>query len=104
MENEWQANLKPIEIEPLIKECIHTTMALYPDAKYQMNIQPDAAVVLADEQGLRHIITNLIENALKYSNAPAQVEIGTQIDGKKFIIRVGDHGHGITADEKVESF
>jgi PAS domain S-box-containing protein len=55
--------------------------------------------VLADPHKLEEILINLIDNAVKYSepNAPVEVSIGT--DGSEVQVAVRDHGDGIAPEE-----
>jgi len=44
------------------------------------------------------VLTNLIDNALKYSLAKHPVEVSIGIDGRSAVIEVGDSGPGIPED------
>ncbi|MEK7383807.1 MAG: HAMP domain-containing sensor histidine kinase [Elusimicrobiota bacterium] len=61
---------------------------------------PESAVVLADEQGLRRVLHNLISNALKFTPQGGQVSIlwACAKDGQD-CIAVKDTGIGIPADK-----
>ncbi len=50
------------------------------------------------------ILTNLIENAHKYSSPDAQVEIGAHRHGDKLLFIVADRGPGIPLDEQEQIF
>jgi PAS domain S-box-containing protein len=51
--------------------------------------------VLADERLLRHIFTNLLTNAAKYSEPGRRVELGVERHGGDAVWVVRDHGIGI---------
>ena len=53
----------------------------------------------ADEGLLRHIIINLVSNAVKYSPAGGEVVVSALRDGDYAIIRVSDQGIGIPKEE-----
>jgi signal transduction histidine kinase len=54
-----------------------------------------------DESLLRHILTNLLSNAAKYSEAGAPVEFTLEQTNGDAVFRVADHGIGIpSADQK----
>ncbi|HRF98496.1 MAG TPA: ATP-binding protein, partial [Aggregatilineales bacterium] len=55
--------------------------------------------ILADPKLLRHIMTNLIANALKYSPTGTEVHVNITEKGDTFTIAVQDSGMGIPADE-----
>jgi signal transduction histidine kinase len=52
-----------------------------------------------DEVLLRHIFTNLLANAVKYSPPDAPVEIHIRADGPSAVISITDHGIGITEED-----
>lgn len=58
----------------------------------------------ADEQVLSIVLSNLIENALKYSPAETHVDISIQQSSNKTILRIKDNGPGIPAGEKEKVF
>src|SRR5206468_2601134 len=57
----------------------------------------EPAIVLAEENKLRQVITNLIGNALRYTPAGSPIEIAVRIDhrAERAVIEVRDHGEGI---------
>jgi PAS domain S-box-containing protein len=58
----------------------------------------------ADESLFRHILTNLLANAVKYSPAGAPVTLAIARDGGTAIVRVVDRGCGIPADDRDRLF
>jgi two-component system OmpR family sensor kinase len=62
------------------------------DAKVETN-----ATVLAEENKIRQLLTNLMGNALRFSPAGSPIEIGITVDepGDSVFISVIDHGDGI---------
>ena len=55
--------------------------------------------VLADEKLLRHILGNLLSNALKYSPCGQSASFSIHNDSDAVVFTVQDHGIGIPADE-----
>lgn len=55
------------------------------------------AVVLAEENKLRQVVTNLMGNALRYTPEGSPIEIAVQIDhrSERATLEVRDHGEGI---------
>lgn len=52
-------------------------------------------IALADHDRLEQVLINLIDNAVKYSEAPQLVEITLEVQGQQAIIQVQDRGIGI---------
>jgi two-component system, NtrC family, sensor histidine kinase KinB len=60
--------------------------------------------VWADPDMIRRVVTNLLENASKYSPQGSQIEIGTRQEGDQIVVWVGDNGPGIPASEHERIF
>ena len=59
---------------------------------------------MADESLLRHIFTNLLSNALKYSDPGSEVEFTVDRRERDAIFQVRDHGIGIPPEDVNELF
>ena len=57
-----------------------------------------------DKDKLRRVFSNLISNAIKYSNPSGQIEIITKYNKKYIIISITDHGIGIPKSEQNKVF
>ena len=60
--------------------------------------------VNADPERLSQCLTNLVENALKYSPAPQPVELALSLDGDELALHVRDHGAGVPEAERERIF
>ncbi|MBI5301623.1 MAG: PAS domain-containing sensor histidine kinase [Chloroflexi bacterium] len=77
--------------------------SLRPQAE-RKGIDLDVAVdadmlVLADAQGIRKVLGNLIHNAIKFTNARGRIEISATRDGDNVRFAVADTGIGISAND-----
>ena len=59
----------------------------------------EVAPVFADHHKLEEILINLIDNAVKYSEAGSRVEVSIAGDGPDVKVSVRDHGEGIPPEE-----
>lgn len=68
--------------------------------------QPQGALdgAMGDEALLRHIFSNLITNAVKYSPEGRSVELTARREGKDVVFQVIDHGIGIPPDDQARLF
>ncbi len=60
--------------------------------------------VMADQDMIRRVVTNLLENASKYSPAGTNIEVGAEGRGDMVYVWVYDHGHGVPASEHERIF
>jgi signal transduction histidine kinase len=62
-------------------------------------IQDDLRVVVTDRQLLGRAMSNLLDNALKYSSETTTCELGARADGETLVLWVTDAGTGIPGEE-----
>jgi len=93
-------NIVRIDLGALVQECIDRTRALHSIPAESLAFDSGAAVsVMGDLEEVRAAVSNLIENAVKYSGKDVKVEVHTeQLDGH-VLVRVKDAGVGIPKDE-----
>ena len=66
---------------------------------------PERIWVMADEIALGHILTNLLSNSAKYSDAGSHIVIGARFEGDNMVtVSVTDHGRGIAAEDTERVF
>src|SRR5258708_118275 len=61
-------------------------------------------LIFADEVHFTNIITNLIDNAVKYSKENLLIRITTQSSGKMFVVRIEDNGIGMSKETQRRIF
>jgi PAS domain S-box-containing protein len=93
-----------IETEPiLVRHEIQNVVAEYrrrhPDREFTVTIDPTISPVSADPTNLRHILQNLLGNAVKYSPPGSPIDVTTAREGSDLIVSVLDRGSGISPDE-----
>jgi len=70
----------------------------------QTNIQPDLPPVLIDRDAMAQAISNLLDNAIKYSGEVKQLSITTETLPSNLSIEIADHGIGIPRAEQAKIF
>ncbi len=68
-------------------------------AEVTLDRQLSGVPVLADPHWLHQLVTNLLSNALKFTQAGGSVTVATRQDGQNAVLEVTDTGVGIPADE-----
>ena len=92
-------NKQTFNLEPVIDDIIEKAKA-----KTEKNIDFTVDLltkhVLADEQYLTEAISNLIDNAIKYSKEDIKISITSQSTDKYVLLKVRDNGIGISKEEQ----
>jgi two-component system OmpR family sensor kinase len=60
--------------------------------------------VMGDREGLRVLLANLVDNAVRYTQERGRVDVSTYRDGGEAVIEVTDNGPGIPAGERERVF
>lgn len=91
--------VSPLAIEPIITEVVTelASKGFERQITLKVNRKQKLPLVLADETRLRQILTNLIDNAIKYSLPQSEVIIEFKVQGNELVTSVRDQGVGITA-------
>jgi len=90
-----QLNPKPIDL-PALAERVATIQRSY-TTKHQIILEfpEDFPTIIADEDKVDQILTNLINNAIKYSPRGGEVRVKGVPEGETVLISVSDQGIGI---------
>jgi len=93
-----------VSLEQILREVIDEMRARYRDLKIALNVYEEDKIIRGDATIWKLVISNLIENARKYSpkDEPIVVEM-KQVEGKT-LIAVIDRGNGIPDTEKKKIF
>lgn len=70
----------------------------------QTNTQPDLPPVLIDRDAMAQAISNLLDNAIKYSGEVKQLSITTETVRSDLSVEIADHGIGIPRAEQEKIF
>ena len=100
----------PVDLHALVQECLtlaRTRYRLPPEALTYRDspVRGEHARVLGDEDELRTVISNLVDNAVKYSGPEVRVSVELeQTSDTTVALRVRDKGIGISAAERKRIF
>jgi signal transduction histidine kinase len=71
---------------------------------FQLKIPPEPLVVLANEGQIRRVLTNLLENALKFNQPGGSVRLHLAVVAGQVEIEVADSGIGIPPEDLAQIF
>src|SRR4029079_14974000 len=91
--------------EALTTQVAHAVRARAPTGIFlELDAEPGLPAVAADPDKLRQVLTNLIDNAVKYSPDGGHVHIRVARVGHRIRFRVRDEGLGIPTAEQARIF
>jgi PAS domain S-box-containing protein len=94
-----------IDVRPLVESVLDSMRLRAPDGvELQLEQNGDRAVALTDEDKLRQVLVNLLDNAIKYSPNGGRVTVELRDETGRVSIAVRDSGLGIPAGEQDRIF
>jgi two-component system phosphate regulon sensor histidine kinase PhoR len=103
---EQQLNLDPIHAHTIIQEAMENFHLQLEGkggrAECQLNAKND--LLEADEVHFTNLVTNLIDNAVKYSKDAPLIRITTHSTAKSLVIRIEDNGIGMSKETQRRIF
>jgi NtrC-family two-component system sensor histidine kinase KinB len=94
-------HLEPQQADRLIDEAVNPLATAFHDKGIAVDVEvkPDLPAVMADADRVGHVFTNLLTNALKFTDPGGKVRITAEPDGEKQVrFTVADTGVGIPAE------
>jgi signal transduction histidine kinase len=99
---QYKTAREKLSLSELIENAAAVYSSRYPD-RIVAFIQPDC-MVQGDMLLLQMTITNLLENAIKYTPPGSPIEVRLEKDKREVCLQVSDSGHGIQDSEKSKIF
>ena len=95
----------PLDLAQLGHEVVDELAALAERARISVrSTLPPAAPVLGHEAALRMAVTNLLDNALRYTPAGGEAELAVREDAGGWRVEVSDNGPGLPPEERQRVF
>jgi two-component system, OmpR family, sensor histidine kinase SenX3 len=93
-------NRERLDFGELVEECVSIARLRHHLPEDAMEVTRIPAAVVGDAEELKAAVSNLLDNAIKYSKTEVHVlaEV-VQVDDKHIAVRVRDQGVGISSDE-----
>jgi len=97
-------NPSEIDVTAVVEEAVQMQTEINSGRLIELDIPERPILMQGDARLLNQVMTNLLSNALKYSDAPAMVRATCFQDGEVVRITVSDDGVGIPQDELEKLF
>lgn len=98
--------IRPVSVEGIVEKCIAELVAVADAKDVVLTTESPAEElsVLADDEGLRTILDNLVDNAIKYSPSGSEVHVRWSSEAGFARIEVADNGPGISREHRSRVF
>jgi two-component system sensor histidine kinase KdpD len=98
-----QPKLEALSLEAIVFESWEVIADSAGATKPLLRVEEDQ-LVMADAALLRQVVSNLLENAVKFSPAGSTVEVGSEQRGGAVVLTISDQGVGASPDELAHFF
>jgi two-component system, OmpR family, phosphate regulon sensor histidine kinase PhoR len=98
--------ISTIAVDPIVRACVedHRNLAEAKSIRISILAPGEPVRVKADEEGLRVILNNLIDNAIKYTPESGAVNVEWRSEGEVASIDVTDTGIGLSREDQTRVF
>ena len=89
---------QPVEVSAVVQRIVDRYMPIASEANKGITWwaePPEFGIVYSDSAAIEHIVTNLVDNAIRF--ADSQVEVRLSRDDARFFVQVWDDGPGVAA-------
>jgi two-component system phosphate regulon sensor histidine kinase PhoR len=95
-----ELELGPVEVQTVVREVVRDLAPEAERAGVEVRIEvPEDLRAICDRRGLYRVLSNLVDNAIKYNHRGGSVEIDAAVAAEEATLRVADSGEGIPAGE-----
>lgn len=92
-------NRLPLDIAPLLATCLETYRTTGRTADYNIRlVAPKGGWVNGDATRLEQVVSNLLDNALKYTPPGGDIEVEAEVEDDDVVMTVHDSGVGIAPE------
>ncbi len=91
-------------VDEVLKEVNQLLQPQAEEKQIDIHIPSTGALVKADRDKLIQILTNLVNNSIKYTPKGGRIFLSGKSEGKHFVFSVKDTGYGLSEKEKKEIF
>jgi signal transduction histidine kinase len=90
-----QLHREPVDLNAIVTETADLVRPNAPGHRLRVTVDPAVGEIQGDRDKLTQVMTNLLNNAVKYSPNGGEVVVTTRVEGDAVHILVRDHGMGI---------
>lgn len=95
---------EPISVLPIVRQVVAETQARIVDRPFRLPSKPGLPLAFADRDRTAEVLTNLLDNADKYSPRDREISVEVRADQTGVIVSVRDFGPGLPPDDTERVF
>jgi signal transduction histidine kinase/ActR/RegA family two-component response regulator len=97
---------EPVDVATIVAFAVETSRPIIEILHHRLSIvlPPGPVIVEADSLRMAQVLSNLLNNAAKYSKSGGQIRLAVSVEGAEAVFRVRDKGIGIPSEMLAEIF
>jgi len=99
-----ELELSWIDLVALIKETISNFQIQFPIRSIEFSCSEEVVLEKVDSVRLHEVVSNLLDNAIKYSSENSPIEILLEVKEDKIIFSIKDQGKGLSEKDQKRLF
>lgn len=96
----------PLDLRRIVADAVEQVTPLIEARRHRLSLHlpPEAAPVLGDEKRLVQVLTNILNNAAKYTNDGGDIVLTTRVHATNVVVEISDNGIGMAPDLASHAF
>jgi PAS domain S-box-containing protein len=101
-----QFRLGPVRADEVLARVLEDYRPTLDSAGFAVEVRAEPAPVIADEEMLWHVLSNLVNNAVKFAAREGPRRIGATVsrEAGRVVLRIADNGIGMSPEEQARAF
>ncbi|MEX0788212.1 MAG: HAMP domain-containing sensor histidine kinase, partial [Anaerolineales bacterium] len=101
VESTANVTFEPCQVNDLVRRSIEDLRPLAESRSQTIDYDPpkDALLIMGDPSRLNSVVSNLLSNAMKFSDVGGAIRVSVEADDERVLFTVADNGPGIPEDE-----
>lgn len=91
-------NISPVDLADLVEAVSSNIKTNYPNKKINFKTNIKQEMIRADQRLMEQVLSNLIDNACKYSGDEIEIVVSSESNKKNSLIKIKDNGPGIAQE------
>ncbi len=97
-------SLESVELRTLVSQVVSRMQLTAPQFIFDLTVPDGLILVNADRQRIEEVLTNLLQNAIKYSGNSRRIAVAVSCAEREVVTYIRDFGVGIPDDEQARIF